>query len=157
MGTAEVKAGDFNGAVDGAGIKQVMVDPKTALELIPPQFVEGIGEVLLYGKNKYAANNWMRGMSYATVFGGVLRHLWAWFRGEEIDPVAKGGSGLPHLFHAACGIMFLAWFCHGPDRDLYAATDDRVFKGVQRGKDPNEAHAGVDTDAGVQAGNEATA
>ena len=116
---------DFTGTVDGKGVKQVMTDPKTGLEMISPYFLEGVGDVLTYGANKYARNNWLRGMSYATVFGGIMRHLWAWFRGEDIDLKEKGGSGLPHLYHAAGGIMFLIHYTNKPE---YVTFDDRVFK-----------------------------
>ncbi|UOF81209.1 hypothetical protein [Caudoviricetes sp.] len=102
-----------------------MTNPKTGLEMISPYFVEGVGDVLTYGANKYARNNWLRGMSYAVVFGGIMRHLWAWFRGEDLDPKEKGGSGLPHLYHAACGIMFLIHYTNKPE---YKTFDDRVFK-----------------------------
>ena len=117
------KVEDFSGAVDGGGIKSVMKHPKTAVQLIDPHFIEGIGEVLRFGAEKYAANNWMRGMSWVTVLGGILRHTLAFARGEEMDKE----SGLPHLHHAACGLMFLCYYAH-VRRDQHSAFDDRVFK-----------------------------
>lgn len=123
----ELHVKDFTGQADGGGVKQVMFEPKTAVQLIDPRFIEGIGEVLQYGANKYAANNWMRGMAWVTVFGGILRHLLAFARGEEIDPKDKGGSGLPHLYHAACGLMFLCHYAHS-NREAHKSFDNRVFK-----------------------------
>lgn len=114
---------DYEGKIDGEGIKSVMFSPKCPLELIPPHFTEGLAEVLKHGATKYAPNNWMRGMSWETVAGGMLRHLTAFRRGEEIDPE----SGQPHLFHLACGTMFLAWYAHGPKAEQYRRLDDRVF------------------------------
>ena len=111
---------DFVGKVDGGGIKQVMFSPKSGVQMISPHFVEGIGNVLTYGAKKYAKNNWMRGMSQTEVFGGILRHLFAWFRGEDKDE-----SGMPHLWHAACGLMFLV---HFTSDEKYVQFDDRVFK-----------------------------
>lgn len=116
--------GDFNGKVDGSGYKTVMDSPKTPIELIPPQFLEGIAAVLQFGAKKYARNNWMKGMSWSVVFGSIMRHLWAWFRGEENDPE----SGLPHLWHAGCGLMFLSFFAHRLENNPYKTFDDRVFK-----------------------------
>jgi len=98
-----------------------MTEPKLPIQLISPLFLEGLATVLQYGANKYASNNWLRGMSYTTVFGGVMRHLWAWFRGETYDPETK----LNHLYHAACGLMFLA---HYAETEGYGMFDDRVFK-----------------------------
>lgn len=121
------KIGDFDGKTDGGGLKQVMFEPKTAVQLIDPRFIEGIGDVLQYGANKYAANNWMRGMAWVTVIGGIFRHLLAFCRGEEIDPKDKGGSGLPHLYHAACGLMFLCHYAHS-NREAHKSFDNRVFK-----------------------------
>ena len=117
----EVK--DFSGVADGGGIKSVMFDPtKTALQLIDPRFVEGLGAVLAFGAKKYAPNNWMRGMSWITVLGGILRHVFAFARGEEQDKE----SGLPHLHHAACGLMFLSYYAHS-NRTAHKPFDDRVF------------------------------
>lgn len=111
---------DFSGQVDGKGVKTVMVSPKSGVQMIDPEFILGIGDVLTYGAKKYAENNWMRGMSWTTVFGAVLRHCLSWFGGEERDPE----SGLPHLHHAACSLMFLGFYA---DRAIYAQFDDRKF------------------------------
>src|SRR5690606_1980906 len=80
------KVEDFQGTIDGAGVKSVMASPKCPLDLIPPQFSEGVAEVLKHGAQKYAPGNWMRGMSWETVLGGVQRHIQAFRRGEELDP-----------------------------------------------------------------------
>ena len=114
---------DFKGVVDGGGYKAVMDCPKTPIELIPPQFIEGIASVLQHGATKYAPNNWMRGMSWKTVFGSIMRHLWAWFRSERLDKE----SGLPHLYHAACGLMFLTFYSEAAPSH-YGKHDDRVFQ-----------------------------
>lgn len=120
-----LKAAEYTGEVTGEGIKMVMANPKTPIELIPPRMIEAVAEVLQHGAKKYNRNNWMAGMSWSTVYGGVQRHLNAFYAGEEIDPE----SGLPHLSHAACGIMFLLWYSTGPQRHEHrAACDDRAFK-----------------------------
>lgn len=49
--------------------------------------------------------NWEKGLAWGRLSGALLRHLWAWMRGEERDPE----SGLPHLAHmACCALMLLA-------------------------------------------------
>jgi hypothetical protein len=63
--------------------------------------------VLSFGSTKYTPNGWQREEDGAAdrYYAAVLRHLVAWRRGEATDPE----SGLPHLAHAACGLLFLLW------------------------------------------------
>ena len=76
---------------------------KERFDLLPPELLFGVSEVLTYGAAKYAPRNWERGMSWGRVFGALMRHMWAWWRGERID----AESGLPHLAHAGCCVAFL--------------------------------------------------
>lgn len=48
-------------------------------------------------------HNWRKGIAYSRLFDALMRHLWAWWGGEETDPE----SGESHLDHAACCLMFL--------------------------------------------------
>lgn len=123
---AEAGVTAYEGKVDGAGFKTVMAEPKDPLDLIPPQFLEDLSKVLLYGLKKYAKNNWVRGMSWECTTAAALRHIMAFRRGEEMDP----DSGLPHVLHAAFGMMALHWYAHGPRAEEYAKLDDRAFKGL---------------------------
>ena len=76
---------------------------KIRMELLPPEALEGTAKVLTFGAKKYADRNWEKGIKYSRVFGAIMRHLWAWWKGEKLDPE----TGLSHLHHAACGLMFL--------------------------------------------------
>lgn len=76
---------------------------KNRIELLPPELVEGVSEVLTYGAKKYDDRNWEKGMKWSRVFGACMRHLWAWWRGEKNDPE----TGISHLKHAGCNIAFL--------------------------------------------------
>ncbi len=78
-------------------------DGKLRYDLIPAEAVEGLARVLTFGAKKYAPRNWEKGMSWGRVFGALMRHLWAWWRGEDKDPE----TGFSHLDHAACCIAFL--------------------------------------------------
>lgn len=130
--TTKLPAPEFKGTINGKGIKGSMLSPKSPVDLIPPQFILGISAVLLAGAKKYNKHNWMNGMRWTEVMGGVFRHLLAFLMGEELDKE----TGLPHLYHAACGIMFLAYYAHGPRNQEYRTAkdedgnplDDRVFK-----------------------------
>ena len=76
---------------------------KNRLELLPFEALEDIAEVLTFGAQKYDAHNWRKGFAWSRLLGAALRHLFAWARGEDKDPE----SGLSHLAHAGCCILFL--------------------------------------------------
>lgn len=76
---------------------------KLPYHLLPPELLEGIAAVLQFGAVKYSERNWELGMSWSRPFGALMRHMWAWWRGEEMDPE----TGMSHLWHAGCCIAFL--------------------------------------------------
>jgi hypothetical protein len=77
---------------------------KQRYDLIPAYALDKFVEVLTFGSKKYGDNNWRLVDSMDDrYFAALMRHMWAWKRGEAIDKE----SGLPHLAHAACCIMFL--------------------------------------------------
>lgn len=76
---------------------------KIRLELLPPELLTAVGTILTFGAKKYADRNWENGMDWSRVYGALLRHLNAWWSGEDIDPE----SGKSHLWHAGCCIAFL--------------------------------------------------
>ncbi len=76
---------------------------KPAAHLLPTVALEAIAQVLAFGARKYAPNGWRKVDKRTRYYGATLRHLFAWHRGETLDPE----SGLPHLAHAACSLLFL--------------------------------------------------
>ena len=80
---------------------------KNRLDLIEPEFIESVGQVLTFGAKKYEPNNWQKVEDAENrYYAAAMRHLMAWRKGEKIDPE----SGLNHLDHVACNIMFLQHF-----------------------------------------------
>ena len=77
---------------------------KPRLDLVDFEALEGLAQVLTFGAQKYAANNWRNGFEYSRLIAALLRHLGAIQRGEDIDPE----SGLPHIDHLGCCWMFLS-------------------------------------------------
>lgn len=75
---------------------------KVQLDLLSPLWLEQVGWVLTFGAKKYAAHNWRKGIAISRLIGASLRHILAFLRGEDNDPE----SGLPHLSHASCCLMF---------------------------------------------------
>ncbi len=87
---------------------------KPRLELLPRQPLIDIARVLEFGATKYDEHNWCLGMPWLKLAGSVLRHFFAWLWGEDND----SESGLPHLAHAACDILFLLEYRHScPELD----------------------------------------
>lgn len=89
---------------------------KPRMELLSRVALEGCAQVLAFGSRKYAAHNWRRGLAWSRLIGAALRHLTAIMDGEDIDPE----SGLPHVDHLACCVMFLSEY-----QKKNLGTDDR--------------------------------
>jgi len=99
---------------------------KPRLELLPGAALEQIAEVLTYGAAKYEAHNWCRGARWGRYFAALLRHLFAWWRGEDLDPE----TGMSHLAHAGCCLLFLMEYQRngwGAD-DRFRGPDGEAFK-----------------------------
>lgn len=90
--------------MSGAGMKHDGGKPR--LSLIPGVALLEIAEVLEYGARKYAEGNWKQVRPLRRYLDAALRHLHAVADGEDLDPE----SGLPHLAHAGCSILFLLAF-----------------------------------------------
>jgi len=76
---------------------------KIRLDLLPYDAIEEIGKVMTQGAKKYRDRNWEKGMTWSRLFASTLRHLFAFWRGEKVDPE----FGISHLAHAGCCILFL--------------------------------------------------
>lgn len=89
---------------------------KAPVHLLPPMPLKATAEVWGFGAQKYESWNWARGMPWSVPYACAMRHLMAWYEGEDLDPE----SGLPHLDHVACNIMMLQQY-----RETYKEGDDR--------------------------------
>lgn len=89
---------------------------KPPLELLCKGWLEGTANVLGFGAKKYARHNWTKGIEYSRLMGAALRHLMAFNSGEDTD----SESGLSHLYHASCCLMFLSEM-----QKLHPELDDR--------------------------------
>lgn len=76
---------------------------KVRVELLPPDALLAIADVLTFGAAKYGDRNWETGLRFGRLYAAALRHLLAWWSGEELDPE----TGKPHLAHAACCVTML--------------------------------------------------
>lgn len=79
---------------------------KPRWDLLPMEQLEEVVKVLSMGAKKYADENWKKlDNLQQRYYGAALRHIVAWKKGEIID----SESGLPHLAHAICCLMFIMW------------------------------------------------
>jgi len=84
---------------------------KTRYDLYPLDAYKGCADVLTFGANKYAPNGWKSVPDGENrYYAALIRHLNA--QKEHIDSGNKGlaldeESGLPHLDHAQCCLVFL--------------------------------------------------
>lgn len=76
---------------------------KPDLSLIPMIALIEEARAFMVGEKKYGRYNYCKGMEASRIMAGVMRHLTAWFNGEELDPV----DGQPHLGAARAGIAML--------------------------------------------------
>ena len=79
---------------------------KLRWDLLPMECIEDVVKILSFGSTKYGDNNWQNVTPFEErYFAALMRHIVSWRNGEKIDPE----SGLSHLAHAMCNIVFLSW------------------------------------------------
>lgn len=76
---------------------------KLRYDLFPVEALEEITKVLNFGANKYADRSWEKGMKWGRLYAAMLRHMTAWWMGEDLD----NETGISHLAHAGCCVIFL--------------------------------------------------
>ena len=92
---------------------------KPQMDLLPFDTLEEVAKVLTFGARKYAPYNWAKGMKYSRLIAACLRHFFKWCKGDEHDPE----TGLSHLHHAICCLMFLSEY-----QRMNVGEDDRFKK-----------------------------
>ena len=109
--------GDISSTAKGSGAR--FNGGKADLSLIPLTTLEDEARVWMYGKEKYAAWNWAKGMPWSVPLACALRHISAFQAGEDVD----AESGQPHLAHAMCNLRMLTLYAK-----TYPEGDDRPPK-----------------------------
>lgn len=108
------------------GIKNDNGKPK--LGLVPKSLIWAVGTILTFGADKYGDHNWRSGLAWSRVYDALLRHLTAWWSGENLDKE----SGKSHLWHAACELAFLIEYeeAKGGIDDRYKGPTSDTERGV---------------------------
>lgn len=89
---------------------------------IPPEALEAVAEVFAFGARKYSDYNYRQGMDHSRIFNALMRHMWAYWRGEDTD----ADSQKSHLAHAGCCIlMLLQYKIENVGKDNRYLTDNK--------------------------------
>lgn len=107
---------------------------KAPMSTVPATVLAEVGVAMLEGASKYGRHNFRcAGVRASVYYDGVMRHLMAWWEGEDIDP----DSGLSHVTKAITSLVVL--------RDAMIqgmCEDDRPPRSVEFYQDLN-ARAGA--------------
>jgi len=98
---------------------------KPRYDLIDAYSLEVLARVYEFGCREYQEDDWRKGVKWGRTFGSVMRHLWAFWRGEDLEPK----SGLPHLGHAVWQIFALMFYSK-----YNIGTDNRIRPKVRKEK-----------------------
>jgi hypothetical protein len=80
---------------------------KLRWDLLDLGLVEEVVKILTFGANKYSPNNWQKVENGEDrYYAALMRHLTEYRKGNRIDEE----SGLNHLSHLMCNVLFLLWF-----------------------------------------------
>lgn len=105
-------------------------------DLIPAFSANELAKIYKMGAEKYADNNWRKGMKWSRILGSLKRHLNAIERGEDFDEESK----LYHAGHVVWNAITLLEYYK-----IYPEGDDRTHEYL------NHKKIGLDID-GVLAG-----
>jgi len=90
---------------------------KLRTDLVSPEMMIALAEVLTYGATKYDERNWEGGLVFMDNYAAAMRHLLLWASGVDIDHE----SGLKHIDHAMVNLAMISTQTRRGRKDL----DDR--------------------------------
>jgi hypothetical protein len=107
-----------------ANPKDIVGAKKAPVRFVPPSLMIAVAPILELGAIKYNDGepvNWRKyDVRLSIYYEAAMRHMSAWYDGEDIDPE----SGKPHTWHAAACLAIII------DATLNAtAIDDRPLSG----------------------------
>jgi len=102
---------------------------KLPVNLLSSEALLQTAAVLKFGADKYNEHNWRQGFAWSRPLAAAMRHIMAFNDGEDKDPE----SGLSHLAHAMCCIMFLLEF-----EKTHKELDDRYKVDVSTTKNKSK-------------------
>jgi hypothetical protein len=84
---------------------------KPKWSLVHYKSLEPMVKVLMYGADKYAVDNWKKGLDRREILDSLQRHVTALMDGQEVDPESR----LHHIGHIMANCMFYSYFNIPPE------------------------------------------
>lgn len=78
---------------------------KLKWSLVDYNALEPLVEVLEFGSKKYNPHNWKKGLLVTNICDSMLRHIYSFLNGENLDEESK----LSHVGHILANAMFLSY------------------------------------------------
>lgn len=94
-------------------------DGKLPMHLVPADAIKAMAAVLKVGMDKYAERNWEKGAYFSVPYSSLMRHLLAFWEGEDYDKE----SGELHIAHILTNAAFLLRYY-----EEFPELDDRPKK-----------------------------
>ena len=102
---------------EGRSLRYNEGKPELSYVLTYPRALESLAAVNMYGASKYTRGNYLRGANWTEYVDSLMRHLTAFYAGEDVDPESQH----PHVGHIMYNAAILAQMYH-TRKDL----DDRL-------------------------------
>lgn len=103
---------------------------KAPLSLISHIAIEQEARVMDFGRKKYDAWNWSRGIKFSRVLSALLRHAFAYAGGEMYDKE----TGISHMAHVRCCAAFLLDYeVNHPELNDLRKKEETIFIGNKEG------------------------
>lgn len=106
-------------------------DGKTRLDLLPPDVLRGVSDVMAWGAKKPDRSewDWLHGTEWNRYYGAALRHINKFGDGRDVDDESK----LSHLDHAIASLMILSAYYK-----RHIGTDNLPYRRIARGESLDE-------------------
>lgn len=115
--------------------KDMVGTRKAPMSTVPANVMAEVGVAMLEGACKYGRSNYrVAGVRSSVYYDAVIRHLFSWWEGEDIDP----DSGMSHITKAITSLVVLR---DAMIQDM--ATDDRPPRSKKFYAELNEAAGAI--------------
>lgn len=129
----QIRAYIDNGGTFNTQVEGVKYDgDKLRFDLIDPEAMEALADVLTVGALKYSPNNWKRiEPLFDRYIAASLRHINARQKGEKYDPE----TGALHTSHLLTCVMFLVWGDLQENQMVIKPVREKFIKSLSKGNE----------------------